>query len=135
MGRAEVEAFLIHLASERNVAASTPRQALPALMFLYREVLGVELPWMMAIGRPETPQCLLEVLTVSEMLRMLSLMHGEHATLAKLLYGTAMTRGWRGWRRWRRSASRAQRKIFVVIAFFMQRPAGGRFGEILWFID
>lgn len=106
MGRAEVEAFLIHLASERNVAASTPRQALPALMFLYREVLGVELPWMMAIGRPETPQCLLEVLTVSEMLRMLSLMHGEHATLAKLLYGTAMTRGWRGWRRWRRSASR-----------------------------
>jgi len=44
MGRVEVEAFLTHLASERNVAASTHRQALSALLFLYREVLGVELP-------------------------------------------------------------------------------------------
>jgi integron integrase len=90
MGRMEVEAFLTHLASERNVAASTHRQALSALLFLYREVLNIELPWMMEIGRPKTPQRLPEVLTVSEVLRTLSLMQGEHATLAKLLYGTGM---------------------------------------------
>lgn len=90
MGRVEVEAFLTHLASERNVAASTHRQALSALLFLYREVLGIELPWMMEIGRPKTPQRLPEVLTVSEVVRTLSLMRGEHATLAKLLYGTGM---------------------------------------------
>jgi integron integrase len=90
MGRMEVEAFLTHLASERNVAASTHRQALSALLFLYREVLGIELPWMMEIGRPKTPQRLPEVLTVNEVLRTLSLMQGEHATLAKLLYGTGM---------------------------------------------
>ena len=106
MGRAEVEAFLTHLASERNVAASTHRQALSALLFLYREVLGVELRWMMEMGRRKTPERLPEVLTVSEVLRTVSLMHGEHATLAKLLYGTGMTRCWRGWRRWRRCASR-----------------------------
>ena len=90
MGRVEVEAFLTHLASERNVAASTHRQALSALLFLYREVLNIELPWMMEIGRPKTPQRLPEVLTVSEVLRTLSLMQGEHGTLAKLLYGTGM---------------------------------------------
>ena len=90
MGRAEVEAFLTHLASERNVAASTHRQALSALLFLYREVLQIELPWMMEIGRPKTQQRLPEVLTVNEVLRTLALMRGEHATLAKLLYGTGM---------------------------------------------
>lgn len=90
MGRVEVEAFLTHLASERNVAASTHRQALSALLFLYREVLHIELPWMTEIGRPKTPQRLPEVLTVNEVLRTLTLMQGEHATLAKLLYGTGM---------------------------------------------
>ena len=68
MGRVEVEAFLTHLASERNVAASTHRQALSALLFLYREVLNIELPWMIEIGRPKTTQRLPEVLTVSEVL-------------------------------------------------------------------
>ncbi len=90
MGRVEVEAFLTHLASERNVSASTHRQALSALLFLYREVLRIDLPWMMEIGRPKTPQRLPEVLTVNEVLRTLSLMRGEHATLEKLLYGTGM---------------------------------------------
>ena len=80
--------------------------ALPALMFLYRGALSVELPWMMEIGRPKTPQRLREVLTVSEVLRTLLLMHREHATLVKLRYGIGVTRCWRGWRRWRRSASR-----------------------------
>ena len=43
MGTQEVEAFLSHLASERDVAASTQNQALSALLFLYKEVLGIEL--------------------------------------------------------------------------------------------
>jgi integron integrase len=90
MGGAEVEAFLTHLATERNVSASTHRQALSAILFLYKEVLKTELPWMAEIGRPRTTQRLPEVLTVSEVLRTLSQMRGEHATLAKLLYGTGM---------------------------------------------
>jgi integron integrase len=90
MGGIEVEAFLTHLACERNVSASTHRQALSAILFLYKDVLKIELPWMAEISRPRTQQRLPEVLTVSEVLRTLSLMRGEHATLAKLLYGTGM---------------------------------------------
>ncbi len=52
MGKPEVEAFLTMLATERQVAVSTHRQALSALLFLYKEVLGEELPWMQEIGRP-----------------------------------------------------------------------------------
>jgi site-specific recombinase XerD len=51
LGAPEVEAFLSHLATERRVAASTQNQALAALLFLYREVLGGELPWMEGIVR------------------------------------------------------------------------------------
>ena len=46
LGRAEVEAFLTHLAVDGQVAASTQNQAKSALLFLYREVLGAELPWL-----------------------------------------------------------------------------------------
>jgi len=46
MGKAEIEAFLSSLAVERNVTASTQNQALSALLFLYRERLGVDLPWL-----------------------------------------------------------------------------------------
>jgi len=46
MGAVEVEAFLTHLAVHRNVAASTQNQAKSALLFLYREVLQTELPWL-----------------------------------------------------------------------------------------
>lgn len=53
MGAAEVEQFLCWLANERNVAPSTHNQALSALLFLYREVLDVDLPWMNEIGRPK----------------------------------------------------------------------------------
>ena len=55
MGAAEVTAFLSHLASERDVAASTQNQALSALLFLYGPVLGVELPWMKGIVRAKRP--------------------------------------------------------------------------------
>ena len=52
MGHAEVEGFLTMLATEKQVAPATHRQALNALLFLYRQVLGMELPWMQQIGRP-----------------------------------------------------------------------------------
>lgn len=55
MGEAEVTAFLSHLASERDVAASTQNQALSALLFLYGPVLGIELPWMKGIVRAKRP--------------------------------------------------------------------------------
>ena len=52
MGAVEVEAFLTMLATERHVSASTHNQALSALLFLYREVLGVNLPWLDGVNRP-----------------------------------------------------------------------------------
>ncbi len=90
MGRVEVEAFLSFLANERQVSASTHKQALSALLFLYREVLRIDLPWLGEIGRPKTARRLPEVLTVAEVQRTLGAMAGEHATLARLLYGTGM---------------------------------------------
>jgi site-specific recombinase XerD len=59
-----VTAFLNHLARERNVAASTPNQALSALLFLYREVLGMPLPWLDHLERAQRPARLPTVLTV-----------------------------------------------------------------------
>ena len=52
MGAKEVEDFLAMLATERKVSASTHNQALSALLFLYREVLGLDLPWLDNINRP-----------------------------------------------------------------------------------
>jgi len=62
----EVTAFLNHLASERQVAAATQNQALAALLFLYREVLGMELPWLDELVRAKTAKRLPTVLTRDE---------------------------------------------------------------------
>ena len=56
MGAVEVEAFLTHLAVEGNVAAATQNQALSAILFLYREVLSINLPWLDGVVRAKTPQ-------------------------------------------------------------------------------
>jgi hypothetical protein len=56
MGPTEVQAFLSMLANERRVAAATHRQALSALLFLYREVLGFDMPWLQQLGRPPTDE-------------------------------------------------------------------------------
>src|SRR5579863_3391699 len=90
MGGAEVERFLSHLATEGEVAASTQNQALSALLFLYREVLGVELPWMENVVRAKRPQRVPTVLSRDEMQRMLAAMDGRTWLLASLLYGTGM---------------------------------------------
>lgn len=63
MGAAEVEAFLTHLAVEGKVAAATQNQALSALLFLYREVLEINLPWLDQVVRAKRPARLPVVLT------------------------------------------------------------------------
>jgi integrase len=90
MGGKEVEAFLSMLANERKVAPSTHRQALSALLFLYKEVLDLELPWMQEIGRPLPTKRIPVVLTAAEIKQTLVLMEGVTGLLARLLYGTGM---------------------------------------------
>ena len=90
MGAPEVRAFLGHLASEAKVAASTHQQALSALLFLYKEVLGVELPWLTELERPKKPKRLPVVLGHAEVERLLSVLEGTHALMGQMLYGTGM---------------------------------------------
>jgi integron integrase len=90
MGSLEVQAFLTMLASERRVSASTHGQALSAILFLYREVLGVELPWMEEVNRPGSKRRIPTVLGPDEVARMLKSMEGIAQLVARLLYGTGM---------------------------------------------
>jgi len=90
MGAPEVEAFLSHLAVEGHVASATQNQALSALLFLYRQVLGIELPWLDEMVRAKRPQRLPVVLTRGEVQRVLERMDGVYSLLARLLYGTGM---------------------------------------------
>jgi len=90
MSMADVEAFLSMLANERKVSASTHNQALSALLFLYREVLGIDLTWLNNIGRPQQTKCITSVLTKDEVVGLLAQMDGVTALLARLLYGTGM---------------------------------------------
>ncbi|MBS0195118.1 MAG: integron integrase [Proteobacteria bacterium] len=90
MGGAEVELFLSRLATEGNVAANTQAQALSALMFLYREVLRVDLPWMENVVRAKKPRRLPTVLSVEEVRHLLAVLDGRIWLLASLLYGTGI---------------------------------------------
>lgn len=90
MGGVEVAAFLTHLASVQRASESTHRQALSALLFLYRKVLGQELPWMQTIGRPRVPVRVPTVLSRPEVERVLARMAGVEGLIARLLYGTGM---------------------------------------------
>ncbi len=91
MGKAEVEAFLTSLAVERNVAASTQSQALAALLFLYGEVLGIELPWLDEITRAKKPVRLPTVLTREETMALLSKIgDAELHLVTSLLYGSGL---------------------------------------------
>lgn len=90
MGAPEVEAFLTHLAVSRDVAAATQNQALSALLFLYREVLGIDLPWLDNVTRAKRPQRLPVVLTRDEVMAVLDRMSGTYGLMASLLYGTGM---------------------------------------------
>jgi integron integrase len=90
MGALEVEAYLAYLSNEGNVSASTHQQALSALLFLYKEVLGIDLPWLENLSRPKKPKRLPVVLTVTEVKKVLAQLEGTHALMARLLYGSGM---------------------------------------------
>lgn len=90
MGAREVEAYLTMLAAKCNVAASTQNQALSALLFLYREVLDVELPWMENIQRAKRPKRLPTVLSREEVHRLLNSIDGTSGLVANLLYGSGL---------------------------------------------
>jgi site-specific recombinase XerD len=90
MGSPEVESFLTMLATHRRVSPSTHKQALSALLFLYRQVLGLDLPWMNALQRPAYARRIPAVLTRDEVGALLAAMEGTIAVVARLLYGTGM---------------------------------------------
>ncbi|MDO9204285.1 integron integrase [Methylotenera sp.] len=90
MGAVEVEEFLTHLAVARNVSASTQNQAKSALLYLYKEVLGVELPWLDNVTQAKVPQRLPVVLTQAEVQAVLSRMDGTMWLIASLLYGSGL---------------------------------------------
>lgn len=90
LGAREVTDFLSHLAVAGDVAASTQQQALSALLFLYRNVLEQDLPWLDDLVRPKKPVRLPVVLNVDEVQRILAAMQGRHALMGRLLYGTGM---------------------------------------------
>lgn len=90
IGKAEVEGFLTMLANERQVSPATHRQALNALLFLYKKVLEQDLPWMQSIGRPPERKRIPVVLTATEVQAVLALVDGVEGVLAPLLYGTGM---------------------------------------------
>src|SRR5688572_22764540 len=90
LGAPEVEAFLTDLATQRNVAAATQAQALAALLFLYRHVLNVTLPWLGEVVRAKRPKRLPVVLSRAEGRRILGELDGQYRLIASLLYGSGL---------------------------------------------
>jgi integrase len=90
MGADEVRDFLSDLAVKQNVAASTQNQAFSALLFLYREVLKRELPWIEKIQRAKRPAKMPVVFTPEEARAVLSQMHGTARLMGQLLYGCGL---------------------------------------------
>ena len=90
MGAAEVEQFLSHLATSENVSAKTQNQAMHAVLYLYKRVLGVDLPWLDGITRARESKRIPVVLTIRETQALLRHTHGIAGTIIKLLYGTGM---------------------------------------------
>lgn len=86
----EVERFLSHLATACHCSPSTHKQALSAILFLYRQVLEIELPWMQDIGRPKTPARIPVVLSRDEVARLLAAMEPQFVSIAALLYGAGL---------------------------------------------
>jgi integron integrase len=90
LGAPEVEEFLTHLAVHRKVSAATQSQALQALLFLYRHVLGIELPWLDNVTRAAQPKRLPVVLSRTEVRALLSQLSGAPWLVANLLYGSGL---------------------------------------------
>ncbi len=82
MGKREIEAFLNHLARGRNVASSTQNQAFNAILFLYRDVLGIELADTINASRAQRPQRVPAVMTHEEAMQVIGLLKGNYRTMA-----------------------------------------------------
>jgi integron integrase len=89
MGAPEIREFLAYLVNERNVAASTQNQALHSILFLYREVLQIELPWV-GLGQAKKERRLPVVLTREEVQAILSRLTSTKWLMASLLYGAGL---------------------------------------------
>ena len=90
MGASDVEAFLSHLAVERAVSASTQNQAKSAILFLYKQVLQIELPWLDNVTQAKTPKRLPVVMTRDEVQAVLARMDGSVWLVSSLLYGSGL---------------------------------------------
>lgn len=90
MGAEEVTAYLGWLVTARDVAAATHQQALSALLFLYRQVLGIDLPWLEGLQRPKKPARVPCVLRRDEVHRLLDAMDGVQGLMARMIYGSGM---------------------------------------------
>jgi integron integrase len=90
MGKKEIEDFLTYLARDRKVSASTQNQAKSALLFLYKEVLGITLPWVGEVEKAKKPQKMPVVLTENEVQLLLAKLSDTWFLLGRLLYGTGM---------------------------------------------
>lgn len=90
LGAKEVAAFLTHLAVRRRVSASTQNQALSAILFLYRDVLGDPIPWVDDVVRAKKPQRLPVVLSREEVRAVLAQMQGMTRLMASVLYATGL---------------------------------------------
>lgn len=92
MGAPELEAFLTDLAVERQVSASTQNLALASVLFLYREVLRIDLPWLQGVTRAKKPVRLPTVLSRAEVQALLAQLGaaGQAGLLVRLLYGTGL---------------------------------------------
>jgi integron integrase len=85
-----VERYLSHLATQRNVAAATQSQALAAILFLYKQVLRIDLPWISNVTRARRPKRLPVVLSRTEVRALLGTLRGPYWTIASLLYGSGL---------------------------------------------
>ena len=90
LGAAEIEAFLSNLAVVRSVSASTQNQAKSALLFLYKEVLQMELPWLDNVTQAKAPKRLPVVMTQNEVRAVLARMDGTVWLICSLLYGSGL---------------------------------------------
>ncbi|MEN8007839.1 MAG: integron integrase [Candidatus Krumholzibacteriota bacterium] len=90
LGGPEVSSFLSYLATDRKVSGSTQGQALSAILFLYKEVLGIELPWMDDIVRAKKTTHVPTVMTVREVELVMDRLQGVTWLVASLLYGAGL---------------------------------------------
>lgn len=90
LGESDVNAFLTHLAVNRNVSASTQNQALSALLFLYRHVLNRPMSQLDGVTRARKSKRVPIVLTREEIQLVLERLEGQNKLIASMLYGTGM---------------------------------------------